>query len=55
MTLSPAAIKSPFAYSKNFFILALVMVFALGIGLRLFDLTDEPIGYYPVRQLQGRR
>jgi hypothetical protein len=34
-------------------ILGLVTVFSLGIGLRIFDLTDEPIAYYPLRQLQG--
>lgn len=30
-----------------------VLLLALGAGLRLFDLTDEPIDFHPTRQLRG--
>jgi len=32
---------------------ALVALLALGAGLRLFDLTDQPIDFHPTRQLRG--
>ena len=28
-------------------------MFAVGIGLRLYDLTDPPIDFHPTRQLRG--
>ena len=33
--------------------LAVILLFALGIGLRLYDLTDPPIDFHPTRQLRG--
>ena len=33
--------------------LLLILIVALGIGLRLFDLTDQPIDFHPTRQLRG--
>ena len=30
-----------------------LIIFALGIGLRLYDLTDQPIDFHPTRQLRG--
>jgi hypothetical protein len=32
---------------------ALIFIFGLGLGLRLFDLTDQPIDFHPTRQLRG--
>jgi len=34
-------------------IAALVVLLVLGAGLRLFDLTDQPIDFHPTRQLRG--
>jgi 4-amino-4-deoxy-L-arabinose transferase-like glycosyltransferase len=34
-------------------ILLVALLLALGLGLRLFDLTDEPIDFHPTRQLRG--
>lgn len=53
MNLPPDTSDNPTRIQKFIFILSLVVVYSLGIGLRVFDLTDEPIGYYPLRQLQG--
>ncbi|MBN2549642.1 MAG: glycosyltransferase family 39 protein [Anaerolineales bacterium] len=36
-----------------FLSLITLAVLALGIGLRLFDLTDQPIDFHPTRQLRG--
>ena len=33
-------------------LLALFLLF-LGLGLRLYDLTDQPIDFHPTRQLRG--
>ena len=33
--------------------IAAVVLLLLGIGLRFFDLTDEPIDFHPTRQLRG--
>ncbi|MEW5870854.1 MAG: glycosyltransferase family 39 protein [Chloroflexota bacterium] len=45
----PTSLRKP----RLYFTLALALVYILGIGLRLYDITDEPLGYYPLRQLQG--
>lgn len=34
-------------------ILLTILLLALGAGLRLFDLADEPIDFHPTRQLRG--
>ena len=34
-------------------ITAVVLLFALGLGLRLYDLTDQPLDFHPTRQLRG--
>jgi len=39
--------------SSRLFILLAILLLALGLGLRLFDLTDEPIDFHPTRQLRG--
>jgi hypothetical protein len=39
--------------SKLYFSLLLISLFGLGLGLRLYDLTDEPIDFHPTRQLRG--
>lgn len=36
-----------------FLILAITSVITLGIGLRLYDLTDQPIDFHSTRQLRG--
>jgi len=33
--------------------LALLLIFALGLGLRLYDLTDQPLDFHPTRQLRA--
>jgi uncharacterized membrane-anchored protein YitT (DUF2179 family) len=33
--------------------LAVFVLFGLGLGLRLYDLTDPPIDFHPTRQLRG--
>lgn len=33
--------------------LILLLILASGLGLRLFDLTDQPIDFHPTRQLRG--
>jgi 4-amino-4-deoxy-L-arabinose transferase-like glycosyltransferase len=33
--------------------LAALLLLLLGLGLRLFDLTDQPIDFHPTRQLRG--
>ncbi|HEX2696690.1 MAG TPA: glycosyltransferase family 39 protein, partial [Anaerolineales bacterium] len=48
--------KSPtsfFAHSRLTLILTLVIVFGLGLGIRLFDLTDLPLDFHPGRQLMA--
>ncbi len=39
--------------SARLFIFLAGLLLALGLGLRLFDLTDEPIDFHPTRQLRG--
>ncbi len=39
--------------SKLFLWIGVLLLFALGIGLRLYDLTDPPIDFHPTRQLRG--
>ena len=34
-------------------ITAVVLLLALGLGLRLYDLTDQPLDFHPTRQLRG--
>ena len=34
-------------------IAAVVLLLALGLGLRLYDLTDQPLDFHPTRQLRG--
>ena len=33
--------------------IALLALLALGLGLRLYDLTDQPLDFHPTRQLRG--
>jgi len=52
-TQSPAQPKfSRWPTSRSPWILALLL-FALGLGLRLYDLTDQPIDFHATRQLRG--
>jgi 4-amino-4-deoxy-L-arabinose transferase-like glycosyltransferase len=37
----------------NWVYICVVTIFALGTGLRLLDLTDPPLDYFPQRQLRG--
>jgi 4-amino-4-deoxy-L-arabinose transferase-like glycosyltransferase len=34
-------------------ITAVILLLALGLGLRLYDLTDQPLDFHPTRQLRG--
>lgn len=40
-----------FASSRLTLIITLVVLFGLGLGIRLFDLTDLPLDFHPTRQL----
>jgi len=46
----PAASRERHARQFRWVLLALLL---LGAGLRLFDLTDQPIDFHPTRQLRG--
>jgi 4-amino-4-deoxy-L-arabinose transferase-like glycosyltransferase len=39
--------------SERFISLLLLALLILGLGLRLYDLTDQPIDFHPTRQLRG--
>jgi len=41
------------ALTRTILWIATLLIFALGVGVRLFDLTDEPIDFHPTRQLRG--
>lgn len=38
-------------FTRGWLIAALVILFGLGLGIRLFDLTDLPLDFHPTRQL----
>lgn len=38
---------------KSGYSILLMLIFALGIGLRVHDMTDAPIDFHPTRQLRG--
>ncbi|MEJ2596863.1 MAG: glycosyltransferase family 39 protein [Anaerolineales bacterium] len=40
-------------FSKPLLVLAVVALFALALGLRFYDLTDQPIDFHPTRQLRS--
>jgi zinc transporter ZupT len=40
-------------YSRQLLLLAVIALFALALGLRFFDLTDQPIDFHPTRQLRS--
>ena len=50
---SPTNEGSFFGQSSWFRWTALIVVFALGLGTRLFDLTEPPLDFHPMRQLRG--
>ena len=50
LTLAPKGAHSFFA-SRALHITALLILFGLGLGIRLFDLTDLPLDFHPTRQL----
>lgn len=43
--------KATFFDSRIARVTALTLLFALGLGIRLFDLTDPPLDFHPTRQL----
>lgn len=42
-----------FGQSRLLLGLVMVVMFSLGIGIRLYDLTDEPLDFHPTRQLRS--
>jgi len=46
-------INRHFQAPEFYFSLLLISLLGLGLCLRLFDLTDEPIDFHPTRQLRG--
>ncbi len=42
-----------FASSRLTLLITLVVLFGLGLGIRLFDLTDLPLDFHPTRQLMS--
>ncbi|NIS83470.1 MAG: phospholipid carrier-dependent glycosyltransferase, partial [Anaerolineales bacterium] len=50
----PSTILSPFfGRSKILLAITLLILFGVGLGLRLVDLTDEPLDFHPWRQLRA--
>ncbi len=51
----PAEEEQPvlFERSRLWTIIAVVLLFALGLGIRLYDLTDPPLDFHPTRQLHS--
>ncbi len=45
--------KSFFGQSKIFLWVVLFIMFALGLGIRMVDLTDPPLDFHPTRQLRS--
>jgi uncharacterized protein (DUF2062 family) len=45
--------KSFFGGSKIFLGIVLFLLFAVGIAIRLYDLTDPPLDFHPTRQLRS--
>ncbi len=45
--------KSFFGQSKLFLGIVLFILFALGLGIRLVDLTDPPLDFHPTRQIRS--
>jgi hypothetical protein len=45
--------KSFFGRSRPILGLSLVVIFILGLGIRLYDLTDPPMDFHPTRQIRG--
>ncbi|MGB2911129.1 MAG: hypothetical protein WBB55_11150, partial [Anaerolineales bacterium] len=33
--------------------IGVLVIFGLGLALRLYDLTDQPVDFHPTRQLRG--
>jgi len=59
---SPQAVSKPEATSNQsgrsrrtsiFLWIATLLIFAVGLGVRLYDLTDEPVDFHSTRQLRG--
>lgn len=46
-------VKSFFAPNKIILWIVLVLVFGLGLAIRLYDLTDIPLDFHPTRQLHS--
>jgi hypothetical protein len=42
-----------FDRSRVWTVIAVVLLFALGLGIRLYDLTDPPLDFHPTRQLHS--
>ena len=49
----PETSHSFFARSRLTLALTLLVLFGLGLGIRLYDLTDLPLDFHPTRQLLG--
>jgi hypothetical protein len=43
----------PFFANRILFLVAVACVFALGLGVRLYDLQDAPLDFHPTRQLHS--
>jgi len=43
--------ETPFFFSRKAWIISLLVIFILGIGIRLYDLTDLPLDFHSTRQL----
>lgn len=49
---SPETLEQGKPSRRLFWLLALALL-ALGLGIRLYDLTDQPLDFHPTRQLRG--
>ena len=43
--------ETPFFSTRKAWIASLLIIFILGIGIRLYDITDIPLDFHPTRQL----
>jgi hypothetical protein len=48
-----AGSRSFFGRSRLILGLSLAVIFVLGLGIRLYDLTDPPMDFHPTRQIRG--
>lgn len=51
--MNASTTERPFFAPRGFFIVALLILFGLGLAIRLYNLTNLPLDFHPTRQLLG--